>query len=229
MYSGLKVLIVDDEISIRRFLRVALSGQGFTVFEAATGESALLELTMQRPDLLILDLGLPDIDGLEVTRRFREWSQTPIIILSVREQEEDKIAALDLGADDYLTKPFGMGELLARIRTVLRRSTSMASEPIFSQGDLFVDMGSRCVKMKGREVQLTPTEYEILRILVSSYGKVITNPQLLKQVWGIGYDDMHILRVNISNLRHKLEPDPSRPTYIHTEPGVGYRLILQEF
>jgi two-component system KDP operon response regulator KdpE len=229
MYSGLKVLIVDDEISIRRFLRVALSGQGFTVFEAATGESALLELTMQRPDLLILDLGLPDIDGLEVTRRFREWSQTPIIILSVREQEEDKIAALDLGADDYLTKPFGMGELLARIRTVLRRSTSMASEPIFSQGDLFVDMGSRIVKMKGREVQLTPTEYEILRILVSSYGKVITNPQLLKQVWGIGYDDMHILRVNISNLRHKLEPDPSRPTYIHTEPGVGYRLIVQEF
>ena len=228
MYSGLKVLIVDDEISIRRFLRVALSGQGFTVFEAATGESALLELTMQRPDLLILDLGLPDIDGLEVTRRFREWSQTPIIILSVREQEEDKIAALDLGADDYLTKPFGMGELLARIRTVLRRSTSVASEPIFSQGDLFVDMGSRIVKMKGREVQLTPTEYEILRILVSSYGKVITNPQLLKQVWGIGYDDMHILRVNISNLRHKLEPDPSRPTYIHTEPGVGYRLILQE-
>jgi two-component system KDP operon response regulator KdpE len=183
---------------------------------------------MQRPDLLILDLGLPDIDGLEVTRRFREWSQTPIIILSVREQEEDKIAALDLGADDYLTKPFGMGELLARIRTVLRRSTSVASEPIFSQGDLFVDMGSRIVKMKGREVQLTPTEYEILRILVSSYGKVITNPQLLKQVWGIGYDDMHILRVNISNLRHKLEPDPSRPTYIHTEPGVGYRLILQE-
>ena len=229
MYSGLKVLIVDDEISIRRFLRVALSGQGFTVFEAATGESALLELTMQRPDLLILDLGLPDIDGLEVTRRFREWSQTPIIILSVREQEEDKIAALDLGADDYLTKPFGMGELLARIRTVLRRSTSMASEPIFAQGDLFVDMGSRIVKMKGREVQLTPTEYEILRILVSSYGKVITNPQLLKQVWGIGYDDMHILRVNISNLRHKLEPDPSRPTYIHTEPGVGYRLIVQEF
>ena len=226
MYSGSKVLIVDDEISIRRFLRVALSGQGFTVFEAATGESALLELTMQRPDLLILDLGLPDIDGLEVTRRFREWSQTPIIILSVREQEEDKIAALDLGADDYLTKPFGMGELLARIRTVMRRSTSMASEPIFSQGDLFVDMGSRIVKMNGIEVQLTPTEYEILRILVSSYGKVITNPQLLKQVWGIGYDDIHILRVNISNLRHKLEPDPTRPTYIHTEPGVGYRLIV---
>jgi two-component system KDP operon response regulator KdpE len=228
MYTGLKVLIVDDEISIRRFLRVALTGQGFSVFEAATGESALFELTMQRPDLLILDLGLPDIDGLEVTRRLREWSQTPIIILSVREQEEDKIAALDLGADDYLTKPFGMGELLARIRTVLRRSTSKASEPIISQGELFVDMGSRVVKMKGREVQLTPTEYEILRILVSSYGKVITNPQLMKQVWGVGYDDMHILRVNISNLRHKLEPDPSRPTYIHTEPGVGYRLILQE-
>lgn len=224
MYSGLKVLIVDDEISIRRFLRVALSGQGFTVFEAATGESALLEMTMQRPDLLILDLGLPDIDGLEVTRRVREWSRAPIIILSVREQEADKIAALDMGADDYLTKPFGMGELLARIRTVLRRTASASAEPIFSQGDLFVDLGNRVVKMKGAEVQLTPTEYEILRILVTSFGKVITNQQLLKQVWGSGYDDLHILRVNISNLRHKLEPDPSRPTYIHTEPGVGYRM-----
>jgi two-component system, OmpR family, KDP operon response regulator KdpE len=224
IFSGLKVLVVDDEIAIRRFLRVALNGQGFTVSEAATGESALLEMTMQKPDLLILDLGLPDMDGLDVTRKVREWSQVPIIILSVREQEEQKIAALDAGADDYLTKPFGMGELLARIRTVMRRSSSSTSEPIISQGDLFMDLGNRLVKMKGIEVQLTPTEYDILRILVTSFGKVITNQQLLKQVWGSGYDDLHILRVNISNLRHKLEPDPSRPTYIHTEPGVGYRL-----
>jgi two-component system KDP operon response regulator KdpE len=224
IFSGLKVLVVDDEIAIRRFLRVALNGQGFTVSEAATGESALLEMTMQKPDLLILDLGLPDMDGLDVTRKVREWSQIPIIILSVREQEEQKIAALDAGADDYLTKPFGMGELLARIRTVMRRSSSSASEPVISQGDLFMDLGNRLVKMKGIEVQLTPTEYDILRILVTSFGKVITNQQLLKQVWGSGYDDLHILRVNISNLRHKLEPDPSRPTYIHTEPGVGYRL-----
>jgi two-component system KDP operon response regulator KdpE len=224
IFSGLKVLVVDDEIAIRRFLRVALNGQGFTVSEAATGDSALLEMTMQKPDLLILDLGLPDMDGLDVTRKVREWSQIPIIILSVREQEEQKIAALDAGADDYLTKPFGMGELLARIRTVMRRSSSSASEPVISQGDLFMDLGNRLVKMKGIEVQLTPTEYDILRILVTSFGKVITNQQLLKQVWGSGYDDLHILRVNISNLRHKLEPDPSRPTYIHTEPGVGYRL-----
>jgi two-component system KDP operon response regulator KdpE len=226
IYSGLKVLIVDDEISIRRFLKLAMNGQGFTVFEAATGESALIEMTMQRPDLLILDLGLPDVDGMEVTRRIREWSQIPIIILSVREQEEDKIAALDAGADDYLTKPFGMGELLARIRTVLRRSATTGSEPIFTQGDLYVDLASRIVKMNGEEIQLTPTEYDILRTLVSSAGRVITNRHLLQQVWGSGYDDLHILRVNISNLRHKLEPDPSRPTYIHTEPGVGYRLIV---
>ncbi len=227
MFSGLKVLIVDDEIAIRRFLRVALNGQGFTVSEAATGESALFGLTMDRPDLLILDLGLPDIDGLEVTRRVREWSQIPIIILSVREQEEDKIAALDSGADDYLTKPFGVGELLARIRTVMRRSNSLTPEPVWSGGDLTVDLTNRLVKFKGNEIQLTPTEYGILRLLVNSAGKVITNHQILSQVWGSGYDDLHILRVNISNLRHKIEPDPSRPTYIHTEVGVGYRLKVQ--
>ncbi len=223
---SLKALVVDDEIAIRRFLRVALNGQGFIVSEANTGEAALQAITINRPDVVILDLGLPDIDGIEVTRRTREWSKIPIIILSVREQEDEKIAALDAGADDYLTKPFGMGELLARIRTVLRRQGSNISEPIFSIGELVVDLAKRLVTMNDAEIQLTPTEYEILRSLVVNAGKVITNRQLLKQVWGEGYNDLHILRVNVSNLRHKLEPDPSRPTYIHTEPGVGYRLRI---
>lgn len=219
-------MVVDDEVAIQRFLRVALNGQGFVVSEAATGQDALQALMLERPDLMILDLGLPDMDGVEVTRRLREWSQVPVIILSVREQEVDKIAALDAGADDYLTKPFGMGELLARIRTVLRRQTAGTSEPVFTLGGLTVDLANRLVTVDGQEIQFTPTEYDILRALVIYAGKVLTNRQLLRQVWGEGYDDLHILRVNISNLRHKLEPDPSRPTYIHTEPGVGYRLKL---
>ncbi len=223
---GLKVLVVDDEIAIQRFLRVALNGQGFIVSEANTGREALQVLALNRPDLIVLDLGLPDMDGVEVTRRAREWSTVPIIILSVREQEVDKIAALDAGADDYLTKPFGMGELLARIRTVMRRKVTESSEPIFSVGSLIVDLANRVVTLNGQDIQLTPTEYDILRSLVFSAGKVLTNRQLLRQVWGEGYDDLHILRVNISNLRHKIEPDPSRPTYIHTEPGVGYRLKM---
>jgi two-component system KDP operon response regulator KdpE len=224
--NGLKVLVVDDEIAILRFLRVALNGQGFIVSEASTGQEALQAIAMYRPDLVILDLGLPDMDGVEVTRRLREWSKVPVIILSVREQEIDKIAALDAGADDYLTKPFGMGELLARIRTVMRRQTTGTSEPVLSIGSLMVDLPNRVVTMNGKNVQLTPTEYDILRLLVIYAGKVLTNHQLLRQVWGEAYDDLHILRVNISNLRHKLEPDPSRPTYIHTEPGVGYRLKM---
>ncbi len=223
---GLKVLVVDDEIAIQRFLRAALNGQGFIVSEANTGQAALQAIALNRPDLVILDLGLPDMDGIEVTRQTREWSKIPIIILSVREQEEDKIAALDAGADDYLTKPFGMGELLARIRTVLRRHTTGNSEPILTIRGLMVDLANRLVTVNDAEVPLTPTEYDILHALVIHAGKVITNRQLLKQVWGEGYDDLHILRVNISNLRHKLEPDPSRPTYIHTEPGVGYRLKM---
>ncbi|MRS02337.1 response regulator [bacterium] len=223
---GLKVLVVDDEIAIKRFLRVALNGQGFIVSEAATGHEAIQTLATARPDLMILDLGLPDIDGIEVIRRLREWSQIPIIILSVREQEVDKIAALDAGADDYLTKPFGMGELLARIKTVMRRQISGTAEPVLSFEALTVDLANRMVTVKDEKVTLTPTEYDILRLLVINAGKVLTNHQLLRQVWGEGYNDLHILRVNISNLRHKLEPDPSRPTYIHTEPGVGYRLKL---
>ena len=219
-----RVLVVDDEAPIRRYLRAALGAQGLTVYESATGSEAIQAVLSHRPDIIILDLGLPDIDGIEVTRRLREWSQTPIIVLSVREAEQDKIAALDAGADDYLTKPFGTGELLARMRVALRKQISNPSEPIFKSGDLSVDFSRRLVTMNEKEIQLTPTEYDLLKVLVTYAGKVITHHQLLRQVWGEGYDDMHILRVNISNLRGKLEPDPSRPTYIHTEPGVGYRL-----
>jgi two-component system KDP operon response regulator KdpE len=219
-----RVLVVDDEPPIRRYLRAALGAQGLTVYESATGMEAIQAVISHRPDIIILDLGLPDIDGIEVTRRLREWSQTPIIILSVRESEQDKIAALDAGADDYLTKPFGTGELLARMRAALRKQSTNPNEPIFQSDGLAVDFSRRLVSVNEKEIQLTPTEYDILRLLVKYAGKVITHRQILREVWGEGYNDMHILRVNISNLRAKLEPDPARPTYIHTEPGVGYRL-----
>ncbi len=224
MEMGQRVLVVDDETSIRRYLRAALTAQGLNVYEAADGQEALNAVLAHRPDLIILDLGLPDIDGIEVTRRLREWSQTPIIILSVREAEQDKIAALDAGADDYLTKPFGTGELLARMRVVQRRQIPNANEPVFTTGGLTIDFSHRLVTVNEKEIQLTPTEYDILRLLVTHAGKVLTHRQLLRQIWGEGYEDMHILRVNISNLRGKLEPDPTRPKHIITEPGVGYRL-----
>jgi len=178
-----------------------------------------------RPDVVILDLGLPDIDGIEVTRQLREWTQIPIIILSVREHEADKIAALDAGADDYLTKPFGVGELLARLRVALRHATQPAGESTFATGDLTVDLVQRVVMVGGHEIQLTPTEYDLLRVLVTNAGKVLTHRQLLRQVWGVGYEaETHLLRVNMSNLRRKIEPEPTRPVYVITEPGVGYRL-----
>ena len=223
-----RVLVVDDEAPIRRYLRAALGAQGLTVYEAANGEEALQAVLSHRPDIIILDLGLPDLDGIEVTRRLREWSQTPIIILSVREAEQDKIAALDAGADDYLTKPFGTGELLARMRVALRKQTSSTSEPVFQSSGLTVDFARRLVLVNEKEIQLTPTEYDLLKILVIHAGKVITHRQLLKQVWGEGYDDMHILRVNISNLRRKIEPDPARPRYLLTESGVGYRIRVED-
>ncbi|MFZ5856722.1 MAG: response regulator [Chloroflexota bacterium] len=223
-----RVLVVDDEAPIRRYLRAALGAQGLTVYEAASGEEALQAVLSHRPDIIVLDLGLPDLDGIEVTRRLREWSQTPIIILSVREAEQDKIAALDAGADDYLTKPFGTGELLARMRVALRKQTFATSEPVFQSSGLTVDFARRLVLVNEKEIQLTPTEYDLLRILVIHAGKVITHRQLLKQVWGEGYDDMHILRVNISNLRRKIEPDPARPRYLLTESGVGYRIRVED-
>lgn len=223
--TGQRVLVVDDENSIRRYLRAALSAQGFSIYEAANGQEAINEVVSHHPDLIILDLGLPDFDGIEVTRRLREWSRTPIIILSVREAENDKIAALDAGADDYLTKPFGTGELMARMRVALRRQSSKLDDPILRVEDLKMDVSRRLVSVGEEQISLTPTEYEILRLLLQNAGKVLTHRQLLKQVWGTAYEsEMHILRVNISNLRRKIEPDPSRPHYLLTEPGVGYRI-----
>jgi two-component system KDP operon response regulator KdpE len=220
-----RVLIVDDEPAIRRFLRVTLTTQAYNILEAVSGQEALLKAAADKPDIIVLDIGLPDIDGVEVTRLLRQWTQIPIIILSVRGAESDKIAALDAGADDYLTKPFGVGELLARLRAALRRAAQTTSEPVFTNGNLKVDLARRLVTMSGREAQLTPTEYELLRVLVTHAGKVLTHHFLLREVWGAEYgEEFHMLHVNISNLRRKIEPDSTRPQFIITEPGVGYRI-----
>ncbi len=226
--QGPRILIVDDEKAIRRFLKTTLVSDGFTISEAPNGKEALNELLSFHPDVIILDLGLPDISGIEVTRLIRKKSQTPIIILSVREQESDKISALDAGADDYLTKPFSAGELLARLRAILRRLARKEDDPVFKSGQLLVDLSKRLIKVSDRDVQLTPTEYDVLKALVLNAGKVLTHSQILEEVWGKNSEDFqgvdHLLRVTISNLRSKLEPNPTRPTYILTEPGVGYRL-----
>lgn len=220
-----KVLIVDDEHAIRRFLRTALAAHGYEVHEAATGEDAILLTINLRPDLIILDLGLPGIDGIEVTRRLREWTQTPIVILSVQNQDTDKIEALDAGADDYLTKPFSVGELTARLRVAMRHIRQEEPELVFVSGNLHVDLTARIVTLDGEEVQLTPTEYDLLRVLIHYAGRVLTHQQLLKEVRGAAYQtETHLLRVHMSNLRRKIEADPSNPQYILTEPGVGYRL-----
>ena len=221
---ALRILVVDDEAAIRRFLRASLASHA-EVTDVASGREALEAVAANRPDLVILDLGLPDIDGIEVTRLLREWTRIPILILSVRGSEKDKIAALDAGADDYLTKPFAVGELLARIRVALRHMSGAASEPVFKIGELTVDRARRSVTLGGRDVSLTPTEYDVLKVLVAHAGLVLTHRQLLREVWGTAFEsDTHTLRVNISNLRRKIEPDPARPRYLLTEPGVGYRL-----
>ena len=220
-----RVLIVDDEQSIRLFLNLTLTSQGYETIEAASGKEALTQATAQKPDIVILDLGLPDMDGTEVTRLLREWTQIPIIILSVRGSEKDKIAALDLGADDYLTKPFVVGELLARVRAALRRFSKTSGESSFKTGNLEIDLERRRIKVAGHEIQLTPTEYELLKVLAVHAGKVMTHKHLLLEVWGPEYiGEFHMLRVNISNLRRKIEPDPTRPQIIITESGVGYHL-----
>ena len=219
-----RVLVVDDESEIRRFLRASLKMHQYEVIEADSGQKALKAIVDQRPDLIILDIGLPDMDGIEVTRQVREWSHTPIIILSVRDREADKINALDAGADDYLTKPFGVGELLARIRVVMRHISPSNDDPIYRIGKLVVDLARHQVTLDDKEITLTPTEFDLLHALVQNAGRVITHRQLIHTVWGNAYEDeSRLLRVNISNLRRKIEPNPNQPYYILTELGVGYR------
>jgi len=222
------IVAVEDDPQIRRFLRTGLESHGFQVHEAETGAQGIAEAANRRPDIVILDLGLPDIDGVQVVRRIREWSALPVIVLSARATETDKVAALDAGADDYLTKPFGLGELLARIRVALRHAQGAAAQEkggVYSVAGLKVDLAQRRVLVDGREVHLTPIEYRLLAALVKNAGKVLTHRQLLKDVWGPGYvERSHYLRVHMAALRHKLEADPARPRFLLTEAGVGYRL-----
>jgi two-component system KDP operon response regulator KdpE len=229
--SGRLVLVVEDEPQVLRFLRASLSAHGYRLAEAATGQQALVEAATRTPDLVLLDLGLPDVDGVEVARRVREWSAVPIIVLSARGQESDKIRALDAGADDYLTKPFGVGELLARMRVALRHAARVAAglgESAFESGDLRVDLGARRVFVRGEEVRLTRTEFNLLATLAKHAGKVVTHRQLLQEVWGPGSTGQsHYLRVYMGQLRHKLEEDAARPRYLLTETGVGYRLAVE--
>jgi two-component system KDP operon response regulator KdpE len=222
--SGPRILVVDDEPQIRRALRVGLAGHGYDVQLAGTGEEALDLAAVAPPDVIILDLMLPGLSGLDVCKGLREWSQAPIIVLSAKGEEHDKVEALDLGADDYLTKPFGMDELLARIRAALRRTAGEAPTPVLEIGELRLDQARRLLTSRGREIHLTPTEYDMLRYLMTNAGKVITHRALLRAVWGPGYEDgSQTLRFFIVQLRRKIEPEPSRPIYIRTEPGVGYR------
>jgi two-component system, OmpR family, KDP operon response regulator KdpE len=221
------VVLIEDEPQIRRFLRATLTGQGYRLFEVATGADALVEVAQRQPDVVILDLGLPDMDGLEVIRRLREWSAVPIIVLSARGQERDKVGALDAGADDYVSKPFSAGELLARLRVALRHAAGAAHEDsaAFEVDELQVDLLRRHVSVGGAEVKLTPIEYKLLVTLVRHAGKVVTHQQLLREVWGPSHQDQaHYVRVYMAHLRHKLETEPARPRYLLTEPGVGYRL-----
>jgi two-component system KDP operon response regulator KdpE len=226
MSSSITVLVIDDEPAIRRLLRTSLAAQGYRVVEAADGTEALAAVARDKPDLLILDLGLPDVSGIDIIRDVRRNSTVPIIVLSVREDERGKVEALDLGADDYITKPFGTDELVARIRTALRhRFQEQSEKPLYVSGDLTVDLVRRIVKRGGADVHLSPKEYDLLAELVANAGKVLTHRHILNKVWGPAHvEDAPYLRVFIRNLRNKLEADPARPTHITTEPGVGYRL-----
>jgi two-component system KDP operon response regulator KdpE len=221
------ILVIEDELQIRRFLRSSLAAHGYALLEASTGQEGVEQAAQLHPDGVILDLGLPDLDGLEVLRRIRGWSSVPVVILTARGQEQDKITLLDAGADDYLTKPFGVGELLARLRASMRRTTMMQTSqlPVTTIGSLRVDLIHRQVFRAEEEVHLTPIEYKLLVVLVRNLGRVVTQRQLLQEVWGPEYTDAaHYLRVYMQHLRHKLEADPARPRYLLTEPGVGYRL-----
>jgi two-component system KDP operon response regulator KdpE len=226
MPNGPRILIVDDEPQIRRFLRASLQAHDYEVIEADTGKEGIRQATLQKPELVILDLGLPDTDGLDVITGLREWSKVPIIVLSVRSDEADKIDALDRGANDYVTKPFSMGELLARMRASLRQKAEDAGDAgsIVTAGELVIDLAKRLVTVGGKQIRLSRKEYDLMRILASHPGKVITHQQLLQEVWGQGYvEETQYLRVYMGQLRQKLEQDPAAPKYLLTEPGVGYR------
>ncbi len=220
------VLVIDDEVQIRRLLKVCLEANGYRVVEAATGQEGITTAAQYPPDVVILDLGLPDLDGLSVLRRLREWSRVPVVVLSVRDQEDDKVAALDNGADDYVTKPFSTGELLARLRVAQRHAAPASEVTVFRSGAIAVDLTRRVVTRDGKDVKLTATEYSLLRLFVRHAGKVLIHKQILREVWGPNsVDQTHYLRVYIAHLREKLEVDPSHPQLIITEPGVGYRLL----
>ncbi|MDX6021005.1 two-component system response regulator KdpE [Scandinavium sp. V105_16] len=224
----INVLIVEDEQAIRRFLRSALEGDGFRVYEAETLQRGLLEAATRKPDLVILDLGLPDGDGIEFIRDFRQWSQVPVIVLSARAEETDKITALDAGADDYLSKPFGIGELQARLRVALRRhGNGEQHQPVFTFSDIQVDLASHRIQRGAEVIHLTPTEFRLLAVLLNNHGKVLTQRQLLSQVWGPNaVEHSHYLRIYMGHLRQKLETDPARPQHLLTETGIGYRFML---
>jgi two-component system KDP operon response regulator KdpE len=222
-------LVIDDEPQIRRLLRVTLEANGYQVFDAATGQDGIVQAAQRRPDVVLLDLGLPDMDGVEVLKRLREWSRVPVLVLSVRDREQDKIAALDNGADDYVTKPFNSGELLARLRVAMRHAQPASDVAVFRSGHLEVDLTARVVTIKGKEVKLTATEYGLLRLFVQHAGKVLTHRQILREVWGPTYvEQTHYLRVYMAHLREKLEANPAQPTMFVTESGVGYRLVEVE-
>jgi len=224
--AGILILVVDDEIQIRRFLKVSLEASGYHTAEVANGADAILQTAMLRPDIVILDIQLPDMSGLDVLQRIREWSKVPVIILSVQDSDKEKIAALDAGADDYLSKPFSAGALLARLRVAQRHAQPEQGTSVFQVGDVIVDIARRLVTRNGEVVKLTPTEYGLLRLLVQHAGKVLTHRQILREVWGRDYEnELHYLRVYTAQLRQKLEADPTRPQIILTESGVGYRLV----
>ncbi len=223
------ILVIEDDPQIQRFLKVGLESNDYHCFAAVDGKTGLSEIAMRNPDLIILDLGLPDGDGLDILKQIRGWSKTPLIVLTARDREADKIDALDLGADDYLTKPFGIGELLARIRVALRHSNKENEKPVFENGPLKIDFPRRQVFLKDEEVHLTPTEYKILVFLAKNAGKVVTQQQILHEVWGASYVNQgHYLRVHMHQLRHKIEANPARPKLLINEPGVGYRMKIKE-
>lgn len=224
--KGLRILVIDDEPQIRKLLNVSLQAHGYQLSAAANGQEGIQQAAAFKPDLAIVDLGLPDMDGKAVIQQIRDWSAMPIIILTARDQEQEKIAALDAGADDYITKPFGIGELMARMRVCLRRIATGDSEPILRCGGLAVDLLQRRVTVDDREIKLTPTEYELIKFMMQHAGRVLTHKQLLKAGWGSSYEeDTHYIRIYIGQLRRKIEQDPAQPRYIITESGIGYRLM----